>query len=93
MRATYVFLPFDCSVCAILVAALVLQIPSIPKLPTECKHASHTLANGYIQALASAQLKSWKPGKDSDGNALTPPSSTSECNPFYEVWTLEIIVL
>ncbi|CAO1603685.1 hypothetical protein XANCAGTX0491_007266 [Xanthoria calcicola] len=65
----------------------------MPKLPSDCKHASDTLANGYFQALASAHLKTWKPGKDSDGNALTPPSSTSVCNPFYEVWTLEIIVL
>ena len=90
--ASVVYLPFDLSFCAILLTAVTLQGPYIPKLPRDCKQFSNTLANGYFRALAEAKLKTWKP-KDEDGNPRSPPSPTSECTRFYTVWALEITIL
>lgn len=92
-EASFVFLPFDLSFCAILLTAVTLQSPYIPKLPRDCKRFSNTLANGYFRALAEAELKTWKPKKDEDGNPVSPPSPTSECTSFYTVWALEITIL
>lgn len=88
-----VFLPIDMSISAILLTALVFQIPFTPKLPKQCSHFSSTLANGYFLALAKADLKDWKPGKDDEGNPLPPPSGVSECKDFYTIWALEITVV
>ena len=90
---SFVFLPFDVSFCAILLTAVSFQSPYIPKLPRDCKHSSNTLANGYFRALAEAELKTWKPTTDDDGNPVSPPSPTSECMEFYTVWALEITIL
>lgn len=90
---SFVFLPFDLSFCGALLTALILQRPYIPKLPRICKRSSRALANGYFAALAEADLKIWKPGKDADGNPLEPPSSGSTCQDFYSIWTLEVVIL
>ena len=93
LEASFVFLPFDLIFCAILLTAVTLQSPYIPKLPRDCKQFSSTLANGYFRDLAEVEFKFWKPTKDEDGNPVDPPSPTSECTSFYAVWALEITVL
>ena len=93
LKDSFVFLPFDLSFCALLLTALVLQQPYMPKLPRVCEQTSGTLANGYFKVLAETRLQTWKPGKDDNGQPLSPPSANSTCKDFYIVWALEITML
>ena len=93
LDTSFVFLPFDLSFCAFLVAALVLQQPYMPKVPRLCEQTSVTLAHGYFKVLTEALLETWKPGKDENGQPLSPPSPNSTCKDFYTVWVLEVVML
>ena len=92
-KLSYVFLVIETVICAFVLTSIGLQSPYIPTMPQDCgKHAA-TFANGYYRALAESKLKTWKPGKDSDGNPKKPPTAYGCCSDLYLIFAFEVTML
>jgi hypothetical protein len=88
----FIFGFFDLSFVSLLLSAIVLQSPYMPKTSGACHHST-TLSSGLFQRLAQAELKTYKPSYDDHGNLIPAPSPNSVCGDFLFVWQLEIAVL
>jgi hypothetical protein len=88
----FIFGWFDLSFISLLLSAVVLQSPYMPKTKGAC-HYSTTLSSGLFQRLAQAELKTYKPSYDDQGDLIPAPSPNSVCGDFLLVWQLEIAVL
>ena len=92
-KLSYLFLAIEAVICTFIITAIALQSPYIPMVPEDCgKHAA-TVANGYFKALAESKLKTWKPGKDSDGNKKKPPTPYGCCYDLYLIFAFEMTML
>ena len=88
-----VLMAVDGVIVALVGTAVGLQTKWVPMRPTDCKRYADTFANGYFKALAAANLKTFKPGKDSDGNKKKKPTTKGACNDMYLVFVFEVFTL
>ena len=83
----------DTSLIAALVAWLIIQAPWMPTNYSQCKYHADTLGNGYYNAVAALDLKSFKPGKYGGGEVKKPPKPEDSCNKALAVFNFQLYTL
>lgn len=85
-RGYLFFACIDLAFVLLLAIGVGFQWHYTPKLTYQCKHDAESFADGMYGRLAAEQLKRFKPGKDSKGNPLQPPTPKGTCDDFFLMW-------